>query len=69
MEFTPSWLLKIISPLHAMIKLEIALECPKKNCCLILAESNFTKFEPEQKYIIFFVGFTVLSLYKFGFVP
>ena len=52
-----------------MIKLEIALECPKKNCCLILAESNLTKFEPEQKYIIFLVGFTVLSLYKFGFVP
>ena len=64
-EFTPSWLLKMISPLQAMMKLEIGFEWPMKNCCLILTLSNFTKLFPEQKYIIFLSGFTVLSLYNF----
>ena len=59
----------MISPLQAMMKLEIGFEWPMKNCCLIFTLSNFTKLFPEQKYIIFLSGFTVLSLYNFGFVP
>ena len=54
-ELTPSWLLKIISPLQAIIKLEIGFECPIKNCCLMLILSNFTKLFPE-KNILFFIG-------------
>ena len=52
-----------------MIKFEIGFECPMKNCCFIFILSNFTKLFPEQKYIIFLSGFTVLSLYNLGFVP